>query len=429
MKAGEGAHNRISFEVEEKIFTLRAKGKTTAQIAIALGVNPSTVTRAVARAKQGPPLSAPAAPREVEQNVVEGDTWQVTLPRTRISTLEELVEHCKIDLKTWQVERFVCNKWEVGAKDANGKIVVEPLFQVKAFLRRNRVVDFARAQVEELRREAQSFSPRWPSIKKAPHFAKSGNVAEYSITDHHFGALIWGQETGGPDYDNKIAQAGFESALGNLIRRTRDHKPERAMLILGNDQQNADNRAGTTERGTPQNMDSRYQKIFDISKRASLWAVDTLLGEFGAVDVVIVSGNHDPVAAWHLGDTLSSWYRLCKAVTIDNSPRSRKYYEHGVNMLMFTHGNTGKLTEYGTTMAAEQPAMWGRTKWREAHTGDKHHRELLELKGASVRILPSLRPSCAWTSDNHYVGSLRAAEAYVWNKSEGLVATAVHSVL
>lgn len=374
-----------------------------------------------------PEEDAPPA-REVEQSVIEKDTWSVSLPRTRISTLEELVEHCKIDLKVWEVERFVCNKWEVGAKNADGKIVVEPLFQVKAFLRRNRVVEFAREQVEQLKREAQSFSPRWPVIKRRAA-GKSGNALEVSIYDHHFGALIWGQETGSADYDNRIAIASYEAALCSLVQRTRDTRPERALLVLGNDQQNADNRAGTTERGTPQSMDSRYQKVFEISKRTSLWAVDALLSEVGAVDVIIVPGNHDPVGAWHLGDTLASWYRHCKAVTIDNSPRSRKYYEHGVNMLMFTHGNTGKLTEYGTTMAAEQPAMWGRTKWREAHTGDKHHRELLELKGATVRILPSLRPPCAWTSDNHYVGALRAAEAYVWNKGEGLVATAVHSVL
>jgi hypothetical protein len=399
-----------------------------------MGVNPSTVERVCARASSpkgaaGRPISPmPSAVAQAEQSVIEGDTWQVSLPKTRIHTLEELVEHCKIDLSVWEVDRFVANKWEVGAKDADGNIKVEPLFQVKAFLRRNRVVEFAKLQVEELRKEAEQFSPKFPVIKQRSG-NKSGNVAEYSIYDHHFGALIWGKETGAADYDTVIAQRAYEDALSALVLRTRDARPERALLVLGNDQQNADNRAGTTERGTQQSMDSRYQKVFDVSKRASLWAVDALLGEFGAVDIVIVPGNHDPLGAWHLGDTLASWYRRCKSVTVDNSPRARKYYEHGVNMLLFTHGNTGKLQDYGSTMAAEQPEMWGRTKWREAHTGDKHHRELLELKGATVRILPSLRPPCAWTSDNHYVGSLRAAEAYVWNKSEGLVATAVHSVL
>jgi hypothetical protein len=143
----------------------------------------------------------------------------------------------------------------------------------------------------------------------------------------------------------------------------------------------------------------------------------------------MVGGNHDYLATWHLGDSLTSWYRNNKNVTVNNTPLFRKYYEHGVNMLMFTHGHTGKLEAYDETMAAERPDMWGRTLWREAHTGDKHHRRLIELKGATVRILPSLRPPCSWSSENHFIGAIRAAEAYVWNNREGLVGTGVYSIL
>jgi hypothetical protein len=98
-------------------------------------------------------------------------------------------------------------------------------------------------------------------------------------------------------------------------------------------------------------------------------------------------------------------------------------------MLMWTHGNTGKLENYPALMASEQPKMWGATRWREAHTGDKHHRRLLELRGATVRILPSLRPPDAWSSEMQFVGSIRAAESYVWNEREGLIGTAVYSIL
>src|SRR6202034_1955356 len=50
-----------------------------------------------------------------ESHEVAGDTWTVSIPKTRISTLDELIAHCKIDLKEWEIERFICNKWEVGA--------------------------------------------------------------------------------------------------------------------------------------------------------------------------------------------------------------------------------------------------------------------------------------------------------------------------
>lgn len=70
---------------------------------------------------------------------IKSDSWTISLPNTRICTLEEMVEHCKIDLQAWEVDRFVCNKWEVGIKKGEGeeaRVEVEPLYQVKVWLRR-----------------------------------------------------------------------------------------------------------------------------------------------------------------------------------------------------------------------------------------------------------------------------------------------------
>jgi len=68
----------------------------------------------------------------------------------RIKTLEQLLEACEVDLNVWRVERYIVNKWEVGAKEEhtdlafdNGVmtgavkkegLLVHPLFQVKAWL-------------------------------------------------------------------------------------------------------------------------------------------------------------------------------------------------------------------------------------------------------------------------------------------------------
>jgi len=52
----------------------------------------------------------------------------------RIKTLEDLVQACQIDLKKYSVERWTANKWEVGVKQTDGTVLIEPLFQVKANL-------------------------------------------------------------------------------------------------------------------------------------------------------------------------------------------------------------------------------------------------------------------------------------------------------
>src|SRR5579863_9254363 len=100
-----------------------------------------------------------------ETSEIAGDLWTISLPKTRIHTLEQLTEHCKIDLAIWEVERFICNKWDMGMSQpkvteyVNNKpvwirtktnpIIVE-LYQVKAFLRKKVVVVAAIGELNEL---------------------------------------------------------------------------------------------------------------------------------------------------------------------------------------------------------------------------------------------------------------------------------------
>ena len=65
-----------------------------------------------------------------------GNTWSISLDKTRIHTLDQLIEFFKVDLSAWEVERFICNSWEMGAKDNSGNLQTHPLYQVKATLRR-----------------------------------------------------------------------------------------------------------------------------------------------------------------------------------------------------------------------------------------------------------------------------------------------------
>lgn len=55
---------------------------------------------------------------------------------SRIVSLDQLLEYCKVDLDEWVCEKHTLNKWEIGAKMEDGLIAVEPLFQVKAYLKR-----------------------------------------------------------------------------------------------------------------------------------------------------------------------------------------------------------------------------------------------------------------------------------------------------
>jgi hypothetical protein len=101
------------------------------------------------------PAATPAdKPRLTETDDVAGDKRTITLDKTRVQTVDELLTHCKVDTSVWEVERFIVNKWEMGyvrqldklqSKNKNTQEIethenrqadFEELFQVKAFLRR-----------------------------------------------------------------------------------------------------------------------------------------------------------------------------------------------------------------------------------------------------------------------------------------------------
>ena len=96
-------------------------------------VDPATLDRAAWSDEEG----AFAPPPEGLEMTGEGNTMFVDSRSRRIKTLDQLIEACDIDLEVWNIERHVINKWEVGAKfgpKGEEVIVVEPLFQVKAWM-------------------------------------------------------------------------------------------------------------------------------------------------------------------------------------------------------------------------------------------------------------------------------------------------------
>lgn len=356
-------------------------------------------------------------PKESPTNTtkVEGDRAEVNR-RTResVETLADLVRVCKIDTAEWEIERWIANAW------GNG------WFQVKAWLKRKVAVVNARAEIALMVADAKKhIAPRMRIVKASSR--PTGLLAEPQIPDLHLGKLAWAKETGWEDYDSAIAVRLYEEALEALLDRIASFRCDSVLFPVGSDFFHSDSKAGTTTAGTPLDNDSRFPKMFTEGRRLMTRAIDRLR-LLGHVNVKVVPGNHDAVASFCLGEALECWFHSTSGVTIDNAPTARKYYEHGKVMLMLTHGNKGKLQDYPLLMAAEQSEMWGRTTFKEAHTGDKHQTRVQEFKGVKVRISPALCAADAWHSEMTFVGQGRSAEAFVFDKTEGLVGTSYYTV-
>lgn len=341
----------------------------------------------------------------------------------RIKTLEQLLEMAEVDLGKWYVERQVINKWEVGAKNPEGVIVVEPLFQVKAWLKPvSPLGDISKViadQIEDMKSFANGCN--W---EYEPPYGDEDMMYEINVSDLHFGMYAWGEEAG-VNYDMKVARELFLDSIHSLAGRVKGMPVRKIVLPLGNDLLHVDGmvegKGGTTTRGTPQDVDTRYRKMFREARMMLVEAAD-FLATIAPVYSIIVPGNHDRERMFCLGDSLEAFFHNDPRIFVDNRPANRKFLEYGVNLIGYTHGSEEKPKELPQIMAAEAPEAWARTTLREWHLGHFHRlsEAVNEYSGVRVRVVPSIVPNDEWHTRKGYV-HYRAAEAYLYDHKKGFV--------
>jgi hypothetical protein len=373
--------------------------------------------------------------RKNSRQSIRGNEWDISLGRTPIGSQEELIAEYKIDTRIWEIVEFNVSRYEVvhgtqaigNSKDwsrDDDDWTVVPLNSIKAKLKKRPGMEDALSELESVKLEIKRISPKPIAIKRTRK--PSDNMLEMCLPDMHFGKVGWGDQTLYEDYDVSIAKSIFEGAVSSLVSRVEPYKFGEILFVVGNDVFHTDNSGNTTYAGTPLDGDTRYHRTFKIVREVMANTIESLRS-IAPVKVLVIPGNHDRMTSWHLGDSLECWFHKYKDVTIDNAPSSRKYHRWGNVLLLFAHGDKGKRTDYPTLMASERPIDWGQTLYREIHTGDKHQIKVEEKFGIRVRILPSLGGTDTWSSENMFVGSLRQAEAFVWNKEKGLLGTAIYT--
>jgi len=336
-------------------------------------------------------------------------------------TLDEILSLFDIDLKIWKVNRFCVNSWDV----TNGAGETYTNYQVKVWL--DRIQDTFNYELikNEFIELAKKYVPTYKKIKYSEKCDEK-NLLEINIADLHLGKLCWHGETG-ENFDTKIAQERFLNILKQLIERVKFFDYERILFPVGNDFFNSDNLFNSTTAGTPQDDDLRWQKLYKIGRELLIRAID-YLRLYAPVDVVVIQGNHDFQRMYYLGDSLSLWYSRCDDVTVNNEPKTRKYYKYGKVLLGFAHGSDEKFKELPLIMAQEASDLWSDTKYREVHIGHFHHKKVMnfleseDFKGIMIRQMSSITGIDAWHAKKGFVGNIKAANAFLWNEDNGLIA-------
>lgn len=371
------------------------------------------------------------SPERIVQGQEKGKDYIESMS-PRIKTVEELIAVCKLDLDKYDVERGVINKWEVGTAlktlqregltgnyKQTGKVLVEPLFQVKIYFKPKDLTLQIMAELKDkLIADLKKLAPsniKQPKIKQGDENFQ----LEMGVMDLHVGKFSAAEETGEP-YSVARASDLFEQAVLTALADTAHLNITKILWPIGNDMLNYDDMLGHTSNGTLQGgVQGRYFQIYRSASKLYRWAIERSL-EVAPVKFLTVPGNHDYKSVFHMGEELAAWYHRTKGVTFDNQASPRKYDRFGINLLGFTHGNEENINLLGPLMAREAKADWARTSQHEWHLGHTHRSKIIteSQTGVRVRWLPSLSAADAWHHKKGFIDR-RSSEAYIWGEKTG----------
>ena len=364
--------------VEEKyIIAVQVHGSNR-KAAKALGVNKSSVDKAINRVK------ARAALRSPQEHV-----YTRAVPTGF---------HIK------GVSQFI---------DKEGRVVGS---WVKTHVDRQAQQEALKAAVEAMCEEIEPVAPA-----KAPK-ATYGNLCNvYTLTDSHVGMLAWGTETKSGDWDLTIA----ETILVGCFRQMVESSPSAATCVVAQlgDFLHYDSAvaAVTPLHGNTLSADGRMPKMVKTAIRILRTVIDIALRKHEKVVVLLSEGNHDLSSSVWLRAMFQALYENEPRIEVIDSELPYYTYQHGQTMLAWHHGHLSKKEALPMLFAAQFPKMWGDTTKRYIHVGHQHHTDIKEYSGITVEQHPTLAARDAYASRGGWIAE-RQVTAITYSDKYGQVA-------
>ena len=197
---------------------------------------------------------------------------------------------------------------------------------------------------------------------------------------------------------------------------------DRIVFPISNDFFHTDNYQHQTTNGTPQETIVDYAHEYELGFALLVDTIKALKALCKEVHVVLVQGNHDRTKSYYLAHALDVYFSTDHNVYFDREHSVVKATMVGETFIGYHHGNC-KIEDLPLLFAThpDYSQMFGYAKYREVHTGDKHHYMAKEVKGVRIQQMPSLSGTDRWHQDNNYVHSVRAALALVYDKELGKI--------
>jgi len=333
-----------------------------------------------------------------------------------------IMKKCGFDPLLWEVVtcRLVSGSWDVTIKNTEGDGVLHTNRKYSVTLTVKPLGgELTFPQVLSAFKELQPVKSVEYSYE--PITTGEGLLFELPIMDFHLGKLSWSNETGDADYDLKIAAKLWKKTVDDLIYKACNFgKIEKILFPIGQDYFHFDTPAVTTTAGTQLDSDTRWQKMFSKGVELLVWAVEQLR-KIAPVEILWIPGNHDQMLSYAATVGLAQRYAETKSVRVDLSATPRKYRLYGNSLIGYSHGEKDGRRLEGL-MQIEAPELWGKSVFREFHMGHLHTESTVTKNGIVFRRISAITAPDAWHVENGLIGSVRQAQAFMWDRELGLQA-------
>lgn len=252
-------------------------------------------------------------------------------------------------------------------------------------------------------------------------------LAEVNIADLHLGKMCWHGISEG-NYDHKIAREMFYGIVDDICEELSERNIEKILFVWSNDYFNADTIDNKTTAGTPQDVDSRFEKLFDVGVSLLVHAIKQFV-KIAPVETFYTPSNHDKMASFYAIRLVEAYFRNHANVTVHKSVKRRFYYSYGNSLIGFCHGDQEgrasrtkqRASRLASLMPIEAREQWGKAVYREMHTAHLHSEQMIqEINGVIVRRVSTPTENDSWHVESAFVGQVRKAQTFLWDKEHGL---------
>ena len=239
-------------------------------------------------------------------------------------------------------------------------------------------------------------------------------MVEVNIADLHLGKLAWHGDTP-ENYDYKIARDTYYQIIGEICERLQGLGGiEYITFVWANDFFNSDTIDNTTTGGTRQDVDVRWQKMWNVGVEMLVRGIE-MLKQIAPVKTFYTPSNHDELNGYHALKYLEAWFRRYANVEINTDAYPRKYQLYGNTLIGYCHGDKEnskgtreKASRLASLMPIEAPLLWGQSRYRELHAAHLHSEQMIEeINGVIVRRISSPTAADTYHTTYGYLGNVR----------------------